>query len=281
LHEGRLGSGGWDKERLKRGRAGFADGPVEYQSMSIRIVLAGTSHPGNIGSAARAMKNMGLERLCLVAPERFPAIEATVMAAGADDVLERVQVFADVPSAVADCGLVVGTTARSRHLPWRTVEPREAAAEISAASATGEVAVLFGAERTGLTNEDLERCQLLLTIPTGTEYASLNVAMAVQVVAYEILLARRTVADEAGGGIPLASSREMERFYEHLEEVLEEIGFRDRTGEGHLMARLRRFFNRAVPDANEINILRGILTSVQGRRRRAGDPHPPRDDARP
>jgi TrmH family RNA methyltransferase len=250
--------------------------------MSIRIVLAGISHPGNIGSAARAMKNMGLERLCLVAPERFPAIEATVMAAGADDVLERAQVYADVPSAVAECGLVVGTTARSRHLPWRTVEPREAAAEITAASATGEVAVLFGAERTGLTNDDLERCQLLLTIPTGPVYASLNVAMAVQVIAYEILLARRTVAIEGpGAGIPLASAREMERFYAHLEQVLEEIGFRDRTGEGHLMARLRRFFNRAVPDANEINILRGILTSVQGRRRRAGDPHLPRDDARP
>jgi TrmH family RNA methyltransferase len=242
--------------------------------MSIRIVLAGISHPGNIGSAARAMKNMGLERLCLVAPDRFPAMEAAVMAAGADDVLERAQVFADVPSAVADCGLVVGTTARSRHLPWRTVEPREAAAEIAVAAATGEVAVLFGAERTGLTNEDLERCQLLLTIPTGTAYASLNVAMAVQVVAYEILLARRcTPGDAAWSGALLASAREMERFYAHLEEVLEDIEFRDRTGEGHLMARLRRFFNRAVPDQNEINILRGILTSVQGRRRRAGDPH--------
>jgi len=248
--------------------------------MSIRIVLAGISHPGNIGSAARAMKNMGLEHLCLVAPERFPALEATMLAAGADDVLERAQVFADVPSAVADCGLVVGTTARSRHLPWRTVEPREAAAEIAAAATTGDVAVLFGAERTGLTNEDLERCQLLLTIPTGPVYSSLNVAMAVQVIAYEILLARRTVAEEDSGGIPLASAREMERFYAHLEEVLDDIGFRDRTGEGHLMARLRRFFNRAVPDANEINILRGILTSVQGRRRRAGDPHPPRSDVR-
>jgi len=267
--------GGWKKERRKHGGAGSTDGPLEYQSMSIRIVLAGISHPGNIGSAARAMKNMGLERLCLVAPDRFPAMEATVMAAGADDVLERAQVFADVPAAVADCGLVVGTTARSRHLPWRTVEPREAAREIAAAASTGEVAVLFGAERTGLTNEDLERCQLLLTIPTGTAYASLNVAMAVQVVAYEILLALRTAPDAAAAsGIPLASARDMERFYAHLEEVLEEIEFRDRNGEGHLMARLRRFFNRAVPDQNEINILRGILTSVQGRRRRAGDPHP-------
>ena len=159
--------------------------------MSIRIVLAGISHPGNIGAAARAMKTMGLDRLCLVAPGRFPAAEATVMAAGADDVLERAQVFDDVRSAVADCGLVVGTTARARHLPWRVLEPREAAAEIAAASATGEVAVLFGAERTGLTNEEIELCQRLLTIPTGPSYASLNVAMAVQVVAYELLLASR------------------------------------------------------------------------------------------
>jgi len=245
--------------------------------MSIRIVLAGISHPGNIGAAARAMKTMGLERLCLVAPARFPAAEATVMAAGADDVLERAQVFPDVRSAVADCGLVVGTTARARHLPWRVLEPREAAREIAAASPHSEVAVLFGAERTGLTNDELELCQLLLTIPTGSSYGSLNVAMAVQVVAYEILLAARAVSPGAvRGGIALASAVEMERFYGQLEQVLGEIDFRDRTGEGHLMARLRQFFNRAVPDQNEINILRGILTSVQGRRRRAGDPHAPR-----
>jgi TrmH family RNA methyltransferase len=245
--------------------------------MSIRIVLARISHPGNIGSAARAMKTMGLDRLCLVAPERFPATEATVMAAGADDVLERAQVFADVRSAVADCGLVVGTTARARHLPWRVLEAREAAAEIAAAAATSEVAVLFGAERTGLTNDELELCQRLLTIPTGAAYGSLNVAMAVQVVTYEILLAASEASrGTAPSGIPLASAVEMERFYAHLEQVLDEIDFRDRTGAGHLMARLRRFFNRAVPDQNEIHILRGILTSVQGKRRRAGAPHPPR-----
>jgi len=250
--------------------------------MSIRIVLTRLSHPGNIGSAARAMKTMGLEQLCLVAPERFPATEATVMAAGAQDILDRARVFPDVSSAVADCGLVVGTTARARHLPWRIVEPREAAAEIAAAATASEVAVLFGAERTGLTNDEIELCQLLLTIPTGSSYGSLNVAMAVQVVAYEILLALRA----AGGGgerrgVPLASAGEMQRFYAHLERVLGEIDFNDRTGEGHLMARLRRFFNRAVPDQNEVNILRGILTSVQGKRRRAGDPHPPREDRSP
>jgi TrmH family RNA methyltransferase len=242
--------------------------------------MAGISHPGNIGSAARAMKTMGLEQLCLVAPERFPATEATVLAAGADDVLDRARVFADVRSAVADCGFVVGTTARSRHLPWRTVEPREAAREIAAASRAS--AVVFGAERTGLTNEDLELCHALVTIPTGSAYASLNVAMAVQVVAYEILLALRNEPDSGRAtGVPLASARDMEQFYLHLEQVLEELEFRDRTGEGHLMARIRRMFNRVVPDQNEINILRGILTAVQGKRRRAGDPHAPRSTSQP
>jgi TrmH family RNA methyltransferase len=244
--------------------------------MSISIVLVGVSHPGNIGSAARAMKTMGLTSLRLVAPARFPATEATVMAAGADDVLAAARVYPDVASAVADCGLIVGSTSRARHLPWRIVEPREAAREVASASRDGEVAILFGAERTGLLNEDIERCQLLLSIPTGPSYASLNVAMAVQVVAYEVLLALRDEGAAAGArGAPLASASEMEKFYGHLEQVMEEVGFRDRTGEGHLMARIRRLFNRAVPDQNEVNILRGILTSVQGRRRRAGDPHAP------
>lgn len=250
--------------------------------MSIRIVLVGISHPGNIGSAARAMKTMGLLELVLVAPERFPAAEATVMAASADDVLHGARVLPDVRSAVADCGLVVGTTSRARHLPWRMVEPGEAAREIAGASVSGTVAVLFGAERTGLSNDDIERCQLLVTIPTGSPYASLNVAMAVQILSYEIHLAQRgETAARPAGGIPLASAAEMERFYGHLEQVLAEIDFRDRTGEGHLMARLRRLFNRTVLDQNELNILRGILTSVQGRRRRAGDPHPPRHGDQP
>jgi len=245
--------------------------------MSIRIVLVGTSHPGNIGSAARAMKTMGLEALYLVAPERFPATEATVMAAGADDVLFRARVLPDVKSAVADCGLVVGTTARTRHLPWRIVEPREAAQQIAAAAQSSEVAILFGAERTGLKNEDLQQCHMLLTIPTGLAYASLNLAMAVQVVAYELRLALHDRAVAGEEGVPLASAVEMEKFYAHLEQVLEEVDFRDRTNSGHLMARLRRLFNRTVLDQNEMNILRGILTAVQGRRRRAGEPRRPRE----
>jgi len=245
--------------------------------MSIRIVLVGTSHPGNIGSSARAMKTMGLDSLYLVAPERFPAAEATVMAAGADDVLLQARVLPDVRSAIADCGLVVGTTARDRHLPWRIVEPREAALEIAAAAQTSEVAILFGAERTGLHNEDLQQCHMQLTIPTGSGYTSLNLAMAVQVVAYEVCLALRdrgTGVTHGAGPVPLASADEMEKFYAQLEQVLDEIEFRDRTGSGHLMARVRRLFQRTVLDQNEMNILRGILTAVQGKRRRAGDPHP-------
>ncbi|HET7202609.1 MAG TPA: RNA methyltransferase [Steroidobacteraceae bacterium] len=244
--------------------------------MSVRIVLVGTSHPGNVGSTARAMKTMGLDSLWLVAPERFPATEATVMAAGADDVLQHARVVPDLRSAIADCGLIVGTTARGRHLPWRIVEPREAAIEIAAAAQSSEVAILFGNERAGLANEQLQLCHTLLTIPTGAAYASLNLAMAVQVVAYEVCLALREggMRDEAREGIvPLASAAEMEKFYAHLEQVLDEIDFRDRTDSGHLMARLRRLFQRTVLDQNELNILRGILTSVQGRRRRAGEPH--------
>ena len=252
--------------------------------MSIRIVLVGTSHPGNIGSAARAMKTMGLESLYLVAPERFPATEATVLAAGADDVLLNARVVPDVRTAIAACGLVVGTTARGRHLSWRIVEPREAALEIAAASQASDVAILFGAERTGLQNDDIQLCHTLLTIPTGTVYTSLNLAMAVQVVAYEVCLALRdrdTAVSRRDGPVPLASAADMEKFYSHLQQVLDEVDFKDRTGSGHLMARLRRLFQRTVLDQNEINILRGILMAVQGRRRRAGDPHVPRAESTP
>jgi TrmH family RNA methyltransferase len=193
-------------------------------------------------------------------------------------VLANARVVPDIRDAIADCGLIVGTTARSRHLPWRIVEPREAALEVAAAATASEVAILFGAERTGLENDELRQCHTLLTIPTGSAYTSLNLAMAVQVIAYEVRLALRGRAgvDTSSAEVPLASASDMEKFYEHLERVLDEIEFRDRNGSGHLLARLRRLFNRTVLDQNEVNILRGILTSIQGRRRRAGDPHQPR-----
>lgn len=243
--------------------------------MSIRIVLVDPNHPGNIGAVARAMKNMGLSELHLVRPKFFPNPDATARASGAHDVLEAACIHENLEDAIADCGLVVGTSARQRHLPWELVEPRECAAQIVQASRAGEVAVLFGAERMGLTNVELARCNLLVTIPTDPQYSSLNLAMAVQVFAYEIWLALRPEAPApAALEVPLATADEMSRLYEHIAQVLEEIDFRDRTGGGHLMARIRRLFNRARLDQNEMNILRGILTAVQSRRRTARKKEP-------
>ena len=185
--------------------------------------------------------------------------------------LEAAQLFDTLEDAVADCALVVGTSARPRHLPWDLVEPRECAARMAQESRGGNVALVFGSERYGLTNEELARCNLLVTIPTHSEYSSLNIAMAVQVIAYEIWLAMRPgVPESPPREVPLATAQEMTRLYQHIEQVLEYIDFRDRTGGGNLMARIRRLFNRAQLDENEMNILRGILTAVQSRRRPAG-----------
>lgn len=237
--------------------------------LPLRIVLVETSHPGNIGAAARAMKNMGLAELHLVRPRLYPHVEATSRASGAADVLEAAVVHERLETAVADCGLVVGTSSRQRHLPWDLVEPRECATRLVAAAQSRPAALIFGSERVGLTNEELMQCNLLVTIPTSAVYSSLNVAMAVQVLAYEIWMATRPGATlPREPDVPLASAAEMTRLYSHIEAVLEEIEFRDRTG--FLMARIRRLFNRAQVDQNEMNILRGILTAVQSRRRVAG-----------
>ncbi len=249
----------------------------------IRFVLVETSHPGNIGAAARALKNMSLDSLVLVRPVSFPHPEASARASGAEDLLARAEVHDSLPVALADCGLVLATTSRERDQYFRVLDVREAARAALAASRGGPVAVLFGPERTGLSNDSLASAHALLSIPANPAYPSLNLAMAVQLVAYEILRARLESGDvqtteetaRAAGGprrAPLASGAQMEQFYAHLSEVLEEVDFRDRTQKGtHLMNRLRRLFQRAEPDENEINILRGILTAVQQRRRRAGD----------
>jgi TrmH family RNA methyltransferase len=239
--------------------------------LPISFVLVDPNHPGNIGATARAMKNMGLTDLRLVRPKFFPHLDATARASGAEDVLENARVYEELEEAIADCGLVIGTSARSRHLQWEIVEPRACAERVRDAAQKSRVAVLFGSERMGLTNVELARCNLLVTIPTGPDYSSLNLAMAAQVIAYEIHLATRLgPPEESEREVPLATGEEMTRFYAHLEEVMEQIEFRDRNGGGHLMARVRRLFNRAQLDQNEMNILRGILTAVQARRRPAG-----------
>ena len=229
----------------------------------VRIVLVEPTHPGNIGAAARAMKAMGLEHLCLVAPARFPSAEATVRAAGADDVLHAARVVGSVGEAVADCGLVLGTTARIRRIEWPVIDPREAARRAVGQAVGAPVAVLFGRESAGLTNAELDRCHALIRIPAAAHFSSLNVAAAVQIVAYEM----RTAAGGPGAAAapvqaPAATAEELEGFYRHLEATLVRIGYLDPAAPKLLMRRLRRLFSRAEPDRAEINILRGILTAA-------------------
>lgn len=245
----------------------------------IRFVLVEPSHPGNIGAVARAMKNMALESLVLVRPRQFPHPDATARASGAESVLRGARVASTVAEAVAGCGFVAATTSRDRDQNFRVLEARAAAARLAAEADRGPVAVLFGAERTGLTNDDLESSHALVRIPADRLYASLNLAMAAQIVAYELYLAQagRTEARpaERAGGVPLATPEEMERLYAHLAEVMEQVGFRDRTQSGtNLMGRIRRFLQRAELDQNEASILRGLLTAVQNRRRPAGSGTP-------
>jgi TrmH family RNA methyltransferase len=243
-------------------------------SPDIRIVLVAPSHPGNIGAAARAMKNMALTSLVLVRPREFPHPEALARASGADDVLAAARVVETLSEALAGCGFIAATTARERDQYFRVADPRAAAPRILAAARRSPAAVVFGAERTGLTNEELETAHVLLRIPANEAYPSLNLAMAVQLVAYELHRARATAAAaEERAGVPLATAGEMQQLYAHFAEVLEEIDFKDRTESGtHLMTRIRRLLQRAELDHNEANILRGILTAVQNRRRHAGAP---------
>ena len=233
----------------------------------IRIVLVNTTHPGNIGGVARAMKNMGLETLYLVAPRDFPGDEAEARAAGASDVLASARVCQTVDEALQGCRLVIGTSARSRTISCPVLDPRLAAEKMVSEAGEGDVALLFGTERTGLTNEELDRCHFLVSIPANPGFSSLNLACAVQVLTYELRLAAAAegsapIADEARDA-PLVGDEELQRLYRQMEEVLVQIDFLDPENPRRLMRRLMRLYNRARLDANELNILRGILTAVQ------------------
>ncbi|MFY2764093.1 RNA methyltransferase [Arenimonas sp. MALMAid1274] len=239
---------------------------------SLRIVLVGTQHPGNIGSAARAMKTMGLSGLHLVAPERFPDVEANTLAAGADDLLASAAVHADLDAALAGCHFVLGTSARRRHVPLPELSPRQAAAQLVEAAARGPVALLFGRERTGLENEELQRCHASVGIPTNPGFSSLNLAAAVQVLSYELRLAwLATQGPEAPSGRPVpgaepeppATADELERYFAHLDQALHDIDFHKGKPPEMVMARLRRLYLRAGLDARELKILRGILAEAQ------------------
>jgi len=231
--------------------------------VSVRIVLVGTTHPGNIGAVARAMKNMGQSDLVLVNPRYFPHADATARASGADDILASARVTESVEEALTDCTYVAGASARSRTIGWPAMAPRECAQRLVAETPNGRAAAVFGPENSGLTNEDLDRCHTLLTIPTAPGFSSLNLAMAVQVLTYELRVA--TIENPGlvpTSDVPLASGEELALFFAHLEQVLAVSGYLDPENPRLLMRRLRRLFMRAEPDKSEINILRGILASL-------------------
>lgn len=232
--------------------------------MTVRIVLVGTTHPGNIGAVARAMKNMGQSDLVLVNPKHFPHEDATARASGATDILESAKVVSTLAEALTDCVYVAGASARSRTIGWPTMGPRDCTERMMLEMKKGQVAAVFGPEKSGLNNDDLDRCHTLLTIPTNPEFSSLNLAMAVQVFTYEL-----RVASSLNGGpgfaseAPPASGEEMEHFYTHLEKVFANVKFLDPDNPRYLMRRMRRLFIRARPDVNEVNILRGFLTAIE------------------
>jgi TrmH family RNA methyltransferase len=241
---------------------------------NIRVVLVNTSHPGNIGGAARAMKNMGLSRLVLVQPRDFPSVEAVARAAGAVDILDNARIVNSLEEALDGCGLVLGTSARNRHIPWPLLDPREcAAACLEQIEQAGEVALVFGREDSGLSNDELQRCHFHVHIPSDPEFSSLNLATAVQVLTYEVRMAwlaaqgqptkmakLETHAEQSS--LPVTAD-ELERFYAHMESTLVQIGFHDPDNPRHLMPRLRRLYGRSNISKLEMNILRGILTETQ------------------
>ncbi|HHL45415.1 MAG TPA: tRNA (cytosine(32)/uridine(32)-2'-O)-methyltransferase TrmJ [Gammaproteobacteria bacterium] len=233
---------------------------------NIRIVLVQTTHSGNIGAAARAMKNMGLEKLYLVAPKQFPHADASARASGADDLLAAAMVCDTLEDALTGCALVFGASARLRTIAWPQVDPRQCVSVISTLDDPAEVALVFGREHAGLTNEELEQCHYLVHIPANPEFSSLNLAAAVQVLAYEARVA--CCASDAGReseavSTQLATADELAGFYRHLERTVIDIGFLDPDNPRQLMRRLRRLFNRSRLDRMELNILRGILTAAQ------------------
>ena len=244
----------------------------------VRIVLVGTQHPGNIGSAARAMKTMGLSRLVLVAPEKAPDRDTQAMAAGADDLVEAAPVFASLAEAVADCRWVLGATARNRRIQLEPLHPRDAARRAVLATASGPVALVFGRERTGLDNEELQLCHAAVHIPSDPAFSSLNLAAAVQVLSYELrcALLGDAPADDAAAmrtappGEGAASHAELEGFFAQLADTLEQIDFHKGRAPESAMRKLRRLYLRANLDSADVRLLRGVLADAQRMARLAG-----------
>ncbi|EPH6345928.1 tRNA (cytosine(32)/uridine(32)-2'-O)-methyltransferase TrmJ [Vibrio cholerae] len=232
----------------------------------VKVVLVGTTHSGNIGSAARAMKVMGLSQMVLVDPQCQVDAQAIALAAGASEIALNAQIYPTLEAAVADCGLVVGTSARSRTLEWPMLEPRECGEKLISEANQHSVAMVFGRERTGLTNDELQLCHYHVCVPANPEYSSLNLAMAVQLLSYEVRMAYLALQQSSQSSTlqeEYPRHQELERFYAHLEQVIMQTEFISAQQPGQVMNKLRRMFTRARPEAQEINMLRGILASVQ------------------
>ena len=236
---------------------------------NIRIVLVETSHTGNMGSVARAMKTMGLTNLYLVNPLVKPDSQAIALAAGASDVIGEAHIVDTLDEALAGCSLVVGTSARSRSLPWPMLDPRECGIKSVQEGQQAPVALVFGRERVGLTNEELQKCHYHVAIAANPEYSSLNLAMAVQIIAYEVRMAflqsqETTQPDYEESPYPLVD--DLERFYQHMEQMMLNSGFIREANPGQVMSKLRRLYTRARPERDELNILRGMLSSFEKKR---------------
>ncbi|MDZ7663398.1 tRNA (cytosine(32)/uridine(32)-2'-O)-methyltransferase TrmJ [Thiohalophilus sp.] len=247
------------------------DDALNTRLSRVRVVLVSTSHPGNIGAVARAMKNMGLTQLVLVNPAEFPSGEARARASGATDILEQARVVTSMEAAVAGCAVVLGASARLRSIPWPSLDPRAAADKVLDVVESADAALVFGRENNGLSNDELDRCNYLVHIPANPDYSSLNIAAATQVLVYEL---RMSLLEQAGrrdnrfhSDQPRATADELERLYKHLQQTLTELDFLKPSAPRQIMRRLRRLFGRAELDRMEINILRGILSAIQSRSR--------------
>jgi len=234
---------------------------------TVKVVLVGTTHPGNIGAAARAIKNMGIFNLALVKPKEFPSDIAIYRSKAAKDILENAEIYESLEDAIAGCKLVVGTSARARSVPWPVFNPRDAAEEMSKISKQGNVAIVFGREDRGLTNDELGLCNFHVHIPSDPKYSSLNLSQAVQILAYEIRLAysRDEVISEVKWDVDLANNEQTERLIDHMEELMQDVEFYDVENPRKLLLRVRRFFKRSKIDVMEANIFRGLFSAIQKR----------------
>jgi len=231
---------------------------------SIKIVLVGTSHPGNIGASARAMKNMGVKNLCLVSPKDFRSDVATYRSKAAKDILENAEIHADLKNAISDCQLVIGTSARGRTVPWPVMSPKEAAKDVRKNATNSKVAIVFGREDRGLTNEELGLCNIHVHIPTDVEYSSLNLSQAVQILVYEVRVSFiENLDEEEVWDVDFANNEQTERLINHMDELMQQVEFYDVDNPRKLLLRVRRFFKRSKIDVMEANIFRGLFATIQ------------------